>query len=120
MLEWSGSRPPVSRPLRVAAAAPSAGSRAALPAALTEATALPLPRALPTPRAFRLASTSAARGVLAGRWPGVGAGALVAVAGPAAGARRCSKGVAGTPAACIHFRMTGDVMGGGSVLWEAI
>ena len=85
-----GSRPP-SMPLSVAAAASSASSAAR---AAAGGLALPLAPAA----AFRLASTSAARGVVAGRPPGVGAGGLAAVAGPAAGpgARRCSKGVLGS------------------------
>lgn len=110
MPEWPGSSP-LRRPLRVAAAAPSAGSNTALATGAPEAAAVAgsaaaaaLPWMLWLATAFRLASTSAASGVLAGKPPGVAAGGLMAVTGPAAGVRRCSNGVAGTPAACSQSR----------------
>ena len=79
----------------MAAASPAAESTA--PAAVS-ATAVAVALLPPPPSRFRLASTSAASGVVAGRPPpGVGAGTLSAVAGPAA-CRRWSKGVAGSPA----------------------
>lgn len=86
---------PLNRPLRVVAASPSALSTGAGAGAAVVCSPLLPPS--PSRMLFRLASTSAARGVVAGRPPpGVAAGALAADAG----ARRCSKGVAGRMAAC--------------------